>query len=271
MPELPEVETTMRGICPHINGQKISGVIVRQRQLRWPIPPQLERELTGQTVTQLSRRGKYILISVSAGTLIIHLGMSGSLRIISEQLPAEKHEHVDIIFANNIILRYKDPRRFGAILWTTEDPVQHGLLKSLGIEALDDNFSGDYLWQAAQTRRVPIKTFIMDNKVVTGVGNIYATEALFMSGIHPLLPANQLSLDGMQLLVKMIKRVLRAAIKLGGTTLKDFVNSHGKPGYFATKLLVYGRAGLPCVQCKLPLQSMQIGQRTTIFCENCQE
>lgn len=271
MPELPEVETTMRGIYPHILGQKITEVIVRQHQLRWPIPQHLKRKLTGQTVIHLSRRGKYLLISVAAGTLIIHLGMSGSLRIISGNSPLQKNEHVDIVFANDIILRYKDPRRFGAILWTAENPDQHSLLKSLGLEALDDNFSGDYLWQAAQTRRVPIKTFIMDNKVVTGVGNIYATEALFMSGIHPLLPANQLTIERMQSLVKIIKRVLLAAIKLGGTTLKDFVDGHGKPGYFVNKLKAYGRAGLPCVQCKLSLLSIQIGQRTTVYCENCQK
>jgi formamidopyrimidine-DNA glycosylase len=271
MPELPEVETTLRGIYPHIHNQRITDVVVRERQLRWPIPHNLKQKLLKQTVIQLTRRGKYLLASVDTGTVIIHLGMSGSLRAITQPMPVQKHEHVDIVFSNNIILRYKDPRRFGAILWTMTDPNQHPLIKTLGIEPLKNHFSGRYLWQAAQGRRVPIKTFIMDNKIVTGIGNIYATETLFLAGIHPMLPANLVTLERLQELVRVIKRILHQAIKLGGTTLKDFVDSNGKPGYFANKLNVYGRAGLPCVQCRLPLRAMRICQRTTTYCESCQQ
>lgn len=271
MPELPEVETTLRGIKPHLEQQEIRYITVRHSQLRWPIPADIAVKLSGQKITQLRRRGKYLLLTLSCGTLILHLGMSGRLKILQEPAPPpQKHDHVDIGFANGVLLRFTDPRRFGAILWYGGDPSQHALLKNLGPEPLERNFSGQYLWQLARSRKLPIKSFIMDAKVVVGVGNIYANEALFLAGIHPLAPAASLSLAQYHELVATIKTVLRQAIKQGGTTLKDFYNSEGKPGYFATQLTVYGREGLPCLRCKTLLQSLRIAQRSTVYCPQCQ-
>jgi formamidopyrimidine-DNA glycosylase len=270
MPELPEVETTLQGLKPYIEGQIIKDVIVRHAKLRYPIPYHLKTKLHYKRIRQLSRRGKYLLIHFDTDTLIVHLGMSGCLRILTQSTPVKLHDHVDFIFKNNLILRYTDPRRFGAILWTEEDPMKHRLLKSLGIEPLDKHFTAEYLWQKANSRRTPIKPFIMSNHIVVGIGNVYATEALFLSGIHPATPTNLLTEEHYHRLVHSIKKILRSAIKKGGTTLKDFVNSEGKPGYFAQQLKVYGRAGLPCVQCHTTLQSLTLGQRNTVFCEACQ-
>lgn len=270
MPELPEVETTLRGLMPHLCGAVIQSVVVRQPQLRWPIPPQLNTCLTQQKIIRLSRRGKYLLIHMTTGTLMIHLGMSGSLRILNVNTVSARHDHVDIIFSDNILLRYTDPRRFGAILWTETDPLKHPLLISLGIEPLDAQFTSAYLQQAARKRHVAIKPFIMNSKIVTGIGNIYATEALFLAKIHPMTPARLLTQQQCEQLVEAIKQILKSAILQGGTTLKDFVNSEGKPGYFSQQLHVYGRAHLPCTACGALLQSIQQGQRRTIFCVNCQ-
>lgn len=270
MPELPEVETVMYGLTPHIKGAIIQNVVVRHHQLRWPIPSTLQQDLKQQCVKRLSRRGKYLLMQVDTGTLIMHLGMSGSLRIVTSMTPVNRHDHVDILFSNQKIMRYTDPRRFGALLWTTDDPYDHPLIKSLGVEPLDSDFNDDYLMQRAGSRRIAIKPFIMDSKVVVGVGNIYAAEALFLAGIHPATSAGLLTKKQYQQLVNVIKQVLQAAIKQGGTTVKDFMNSEGKPGYFAQKLNVYGRAGLPCLRCQAPLQSLRLGQRSTVFCMNCQ-
>jgi formamidopyrimidine-DNA glycosylase len=269
MPELPEVETTLQGLIPHLIGKRIDGMIVRQRQLRWLIPYDIENKLNQAYILKMHRRGKYLLIDVESGTLIIHLGMSGSLRLLSHSSPLTKHDHVDIIFAT-MTLRYTDPRRFGAILWT-DDASDYSLLKNLGIEPLENIFTGHYLFSRTQHRHVPIKSFIMDSKIVVGIGNIYAAEALFLAGIHPLIPASRLTEDQCYRLVKAIKQILRRAIKKGGTTLKDFMNSDGKPGYFSQQLKVYGRAGLSCVQCGFAvLQAIKLAQRNTVFCPACQ-
>lgn len=269
MPELPEVETTMNGLKPHIEGVIIQNVVVRCSQLRQPIPP-LQDYLIQQRVTQLSRRAKYILMPVNHGTVIIHLGMSGSLRMVNKTTPLNRHEHIDIVFSEQTIMRYTDPRRFGLWLWTQDDPLSHSLLKFLGPEPLHTNFNAEYLLQRAAGRRIAIKPFIMDSKTVVGVGNIYAAEALFLAGIHPATPAGKLTFMHCQQLVNAIQQVLTAAIKQGGTTLKDFVNSDGKPGYFTQQLAVYGRKGLPCVRCHMPLQSFKLGQRSTVCCNVCQ-
>ena len=271
MPELPEVETTLCGIQPHINQQQIKKITIRHHQLRWPIPVNISTDLIKERILSSQRRAKYLLLTTKKGTLIIHLGMSGSLRIVTHDLPAQKHDHVDIEFANKKILRFTDPRRFGAFLWTEEDPFQHSLLKNLGPEPLEKTFSKKYLWEKAQARSVPIKSFIMDSKIVVGVGNIYATEALFLAKIHPLMPAKKITEQQADHLSKAIKDILRKAIKQGGTTLKDFVNSNGKPGYFSQSLKVYGRQELPCVNCSTPLQWQRINQRSTVFCNGCQQ
>jgi formamidopyrimidine-DNA glycosylase len=271
MPELPEVETTLRGITPHIVGLKVTAITVRQHKLRWPIPvKQLHAQLIGQKIKRLYRRAKYLLLECDSGTLIIHLGMSGRLRILKDTPPAQKHDHVDIVFNNKIILRYTDPRRFGAVLWVTGNPEQHILLKNLGIEPLDKSFTGAYLQQKLKNKNIAIKTAIMNHHIVVGVGNIYAAEALFLAGIHPVTPAKSLTSLQLKKLVKAIKDILRQAIKQGGTTLKDFTQSDGKPGYFVNKLNVYGRSGLPCVKCDEKLIPLKIGQRSTVYCEHCQ-
>ncbi len=271
MPELPEVETTRKGIYPHIINQLITNIIVRQHQLRWKIPLNLSKLLRGKTVSDLNRRGKYLVFAIDQGALILHLGMSGSVRILTKKTPPQKHDHVDIEFANNCILRFADPRRFGALLWTKNSPDQHPLLATLGPEPLTNDFSAEYLWRKAQKRNIAIKSFIMDSKIVVGVGNIYAAEALFLAHLHPLQPAKSLSEERMADLVKAIKLILRQAIQQGGTTLKDFVNSEGKPGYFVNQLKVYGRDKLPCSLCGKILSSMRINQRSTVYCQYCQK
>ena len=269
MPELPEVETTKRGIAPHIEGKKVSGVAVRQPQLRWLIPTDLQKTISGYKVKSVERRAKYLLIRFNHGTLIIHLGMSGSLRIVPRGEEPEKHDHFDLIFAKTC-LRLRDPRRFGAVLWTNDNPLEHKLLNHLGPEPLSPAFNGNQLHKLAQKRKTPVKTFIMDGKVVVGAGNIYANEALFMSRIHPKRPCNQVSLDEYKTLAGHIKKVLKAAIKQGGTTLQDFQQSDGNPGYFAQKLQVYGKEGEPCPSCGKKIKKDRIGQRSAFYCDSCQ-
>lgn len=270
MPELPEVETIMRGLTPHLEQAVINDIVIRQPQLRWPIPSSLKEQIAQQKITKLSRRGKYLLLHTTAGTLIMHMGMSGSLRVLTNTTPPTRHDHVDILFGTSSVLRYNDPRRFGAILWTQDDPFKHRLLQSLGIEPLDTNFTGEYLKNQAARHRIAIKSFIMNSHIVTGVGNIYAAEALFLARIHPTTPAETLTLAQCNQLVEAIKTILHSAIQQGGTTIKDFINSEGKPGYFTQQLNVYGRSGLPCTACNTPLQSIQLGQRNTVFCNGCQ-
>lgn len=270
MPELPEVETTRCGILPHIIQKTISKIVVRQYQLRWRIPANVQQILPGKTIIKVERRAKYLLLKTQGGTILIHLGMSGHLRVLAEGVPPNKHDHVDLVFQNKKILRFTDPRRFGAFLWLEGDPQQHALLKNLGLEPLTKSFTGKYLWLQTRNSKIPIKSLLMNNKVVTGVGNIYAAEALFAAGIHPTTPTKLLSRERLELLVQAIKKILRHAVRRGGTTLKDFINSEGKPGYFSNQLKVYGRAGQPCVVCHTTLESMQIGQRSTVYCKHCQ-
>ncbi len=270
MPELPEVETTRSGIEPHICRQTISGVTVRNPNLRWPVPANLPRLLLGCRVTSVTRRGKYILLDCERGHLILHLGMSGSLRLVPSGTTAATHDHVDIEFANGSVLRLRDPRRFGAVLWTDTDPMQHRLLLALGPEPLEDNFDADYLYARSRGRKSSIKHFIMDGHTVVGVGNIYANEALFRAGIRPGRAAGRISRVRYGALVTAIKTVLAQAIAQGGTTLRDFVDGDGKPGYFRQQLQVYGRGGKPCDRCGATLREIRQAQRSTVFCPNCQ-
>jgi formamidopyrimidine-DNA glycosylase len=269
MPELPEVETIKRGLASQLIGLTIDSIIIRKEQLRWPIPADLNNKLCQQTVIQLMRRGKYLLFQLTNGTLVIHLGMSGSLHLQSTQHAPRDHDHVDFLFTTGLCLRYHDPRRFGAILWS-EAQKEHPLLQSMGVEPLDEHFTGNYLKTLALKRHAPIKSLLMNSKVIAGIGNIYAAEALFLASIHPLKPASQLSMKQYDVLVAAIKTVLQRAIAAGGTTLKDYVNSEGKPGYFSLQLEVYGRGNQPCKRCQQPLQTLQLAQRSTVYCAHCQ-
>ncbi|MFM8331013.1 MAG: bifunctional DNA-formamidopyrimidine glycosylase/DNA-(apurinic or apyrimidinic site) lyase [Candidatus Methylumidiphilus sp.] len=270
MPELPEVETTRQGIAPHVLGQTVAGIVVRQRQLRWPVPEDLAEKLAGQAILSVERRGKYILLIVEDGALLAHLGMSGSLRVTAADAPLKLHDHVDILFGNGVCLRYHDPRRFGCLLWAAGAPPAHPLLAGLGPEPFDARFSGEYLHTAAQGRQTPVKTFIMDSHLVVGVGNIYANEALFRARIDPRRAAGRIGLGRYETLAELIREVLQQAITQGGTTLRDFVNASGKPGYFQQTLAVYGRDGLPCVVCGEPLKTVRLAQRSTFYCPRCQ-
>jgi formamidopyrimidine-DNA glycosylase len=271
MPELPEVETICRGIAPHIIGQTVKQVIVRQSRLRWTVSKTLSLDLAGLTIRSVTRRAKYLLLVTNGGTLLIHLGMSGSLRILTNGQEAGKHDHIDIIFTNDTMLRFNDPRRFGAVLWTREAVTEHRLLSLLGVEPLSEDCNGDLLFQLSRKRKVPVKSFIMDSHIIVGVGNIYANEALFMAGLLPDRHAGTLTLAEYQHLVACIRVVLQQAIEQGGTTLKDFVNESGQAGYFQQQLRVYGRAGLPCVDCQHPLQEIRLANRSTVFCCICQK
>ncbi len=270
MPELPEVETTCRGIAAAITEQTIATVDIRQPQLRWLIPAELAVTLPGLTIKKITRRGKYILIHSNNGVLIIHLGMSGCLRMQASNQSLKKHDHFLLHFKNKTTLCFNDPRRFGCVLWQEGSAKQHPLLAELGVEPLEDDFCGDYLFAKSRRRNVAIKQFIMDAKIVVGVGNIYASEALFSAGIHPECAAGKISLPRYQLLTTTIKQTLQQAINRGGTTLKDFFAVDGKPGYFSQELQVYGRADQPCVQCSKPVKSIRIAQRSTFYCGGCQ-
>lgn len=272
MPELPEVETTLRGVSPHITGSPVTRVSVRQKQLRWPVSEEIGK-LAGSTITSCSRRGKYILLHVPKpeGTMIIHLGMSGSLRICTTAEPLRKHDHIEIEFANGNAMRYHDPRRFGCALWSNNPPQSHPLLADLGPEPLSDKFDGEHLFRLSRKRRVNVKTFIMNSHTVVGVGNIYASESLFMTGIRPGRSAARITRTHYDKLAANIQEVLANAIKMGGTTLRDFVNSDGEPGYFSQQLLVYGRAGEPCRNCDTPIKNRVIGQRSSFYCPQCQQ
>jgi formamidopyrimidine-DNA glycosylase len=270
MPELPEVETTRRGIAPSVIGQRIAQVTVRNPHLRWPVPRELDAELRGRIVTDVGRRGKYLLLSLEGGTLILHLGMSGHLRLLTRPRAVEKHDHIDIVFTNGHYLRLHDPRRFGAVCWTTSEPLKHPLLAHLGPEPLEQAFDGRYLYRESRGRKTSIKSFIMDSRIVVGVGNIYANEALFLAGIRPTRPAGRISIARYQYLADAIQQVLREAIAQGGTTLRDFLNSNGRPGYFEPHLKVYGREDLPCPRCDTTILQLRQGQRSTYYCQRCQ-
>jgi formamidopyrimidine-DNA glycosylase len=271
MPELPEVETTLRGLAPHLTGQRIAEVVVRNARLRWPVPQELPVILRGQTVHALQRRAKYLLLQCDSGTLILHLGMSGSLRVLPLGTPPEKHDHVDLVLGNGMLMRLRDPRRFGAVLWHTGDVAQHPLLAGLGPEPLLDAFDADYLYRVTRKRSAAIKLVLMDGHVVVGVGNIYANEALFRSGIRPQLAAGRLSLPRCTVLVQNIRDTLTESIAQGGSTLRDFVDSNGKPGYFQQHYWVYGRAGEPCLRCGTAIRQLRQGQRSTFYCPHCQK
>lgn len=270
MPELPEVETTLRGIEPHIKNKKITGLVIRQAQLRWPVSPELAENVLQQKIRSISRRGKYLLLEVGKGYLLIHLGMSGSLRIVNKNEPPLFHDHIDMQFGN-INLRYSDPRRFGCWLWIDGNPHEHKLLKKMGPEPLTENFTAEYLYQKSRGRTKTLKEFIMDNHVVVGVGNIYANESLFMSNIKPIRKASSLTKKEAELWVEKIRFVLQRSIDQGGTTLRDFVGGDGKPGYFQQQLLVYGRAGEKCHQCKKILKEIRQGGRSSVYCVSCQK
>jgi len=271
MPELPEVETSRRGIEPYILKQAVTDVVIRQKQLRWPITATLKKQLTQQVIRQVERRGKYILLRTDTGTVIMHLGMSGSLRIVDKNIAAEKHDHIDICFANNKILRLRDPRRFGAVLWTKKYPLKHKLLSKLEPGPVSDEFTAEYFYAMSRKRKIAIKTFLMNSHIVVGVGNIYANESLFSAGINPKCLANKISLVRYQKLIPIIKSILQRSIEQGGTTLKDFTQQDGKPGYFQQTLLVYGKTNQPCPNCGKPIKQITQAQRSSFYCTHCQK
>lgn len=271
MPELPEVETTRRGIAPHLIGRRVEAVVVRQPRLRWPVPPALSQALPGQVLSDVTRRAKYLLIASPAGTLLLHLGMSGSLRLVPAGTAPRPHDHLDLQLDDRQLLRLHDPRRFGAALWLAADELAaHPLLAGLGPEPLGPDFDGDHLYTAARGRRLPVKALIMDQRVVVGVGNIYASEALHRAGIDPRRAAGRIAAARYRILADEIRGVLAAAIAQGGTTLRDFVGGDGRPGYFAQQLHVYGRAGQACQRCGGPIRSQRIAQRSSYYCPRCQ-
>lgn len=270
MPELPEVETTCRGITPHLIGREIEQVVIRQSALRWPIAENFASALVGQSMRRVRRRAKYIILELSQGACLIHLGMSGSLRVLDCGTAVAKHDHVDIQLSGSRVLRYTDPRRFGSIQYINDEWHHHPLLADLGPEPLSSDFTGEYLWTQSRHRHLAIKSFIMHNRVVVGVGNIYANEALYRARIHPKRACQRISKTRLTTLVKAIKAVLSEAIECGGTTLRDFRDPHGKPGYFRMSLDVYGRAGDPCKACQAPIRQLVIGQRSTYYCALCQ-
>ncbi len=269
MPELPEVEVSRLGISPHLIDQKIDKIVVRNRSLRWPIPDEVHLA-SGQQIIAIRRRAKYLFIDTQVGSILLHLGMSGRLRVIPTSTVVEKHDHVDIQLTNGQCLRFNDARRFGACLWLPAEDQNHPLLSGLGPEPLTEDFAGGRLYDLSRGKSVAVKNFIMDNKVVVGVGNIYANESLFLAGIDPRRAAGKVSRTRYNQLADIIKQVLAKAIAQGGTTLKDFVQADGNPGYFAQELLVYGRQNEPCSQCNEPIKAQNIGQRNTFFCPQCQ-
>ncbi len=270
MPELPEVETTRRGVAPHVLDRLIVRVAVRESRLRWPVPDALAEELPGKRFTSVGRRAKYLLFDCGSGVLLVHLGMSGSLRITPENEPPGKHAHVDILFDSGKTLRYTDPRKFGSMLWHPAGLGEHPLLQGLGPEPLGDEFGGALLHGVSRGRKTAVKNLIMDSRVVAGVGNIYACEALFLAGIHPARACGRISAARYEKLAESIRLVLGEAIRAGGTSLRDFTGGDGRPGYFKHQLNVYGREGEDCVRCSSGLRELRLGQRSTVFCPSCQ-
>ena len=270
MPELPEVETTRRGLLPHLQGQRVDAVIVRNRALRWPVPRDLARRVSGRTVRSVERRGKYLLIDCGTGWIIMHLGMSGSLQIVPKETPAGKHDHVDLVLSSGMSARLTDPRRFGAVLWEPNNPLRHPLLARLAPEPLGTEFSAAWVHAHTRGRSAAIKTIVMDSHIVVGVGNIYASESLFRAGIHPGLAAGRVSLLRCEKLVFAIRETLAAAIDAGGSTLRNYVGAEGRPGDFQQTYFVYGRQGEHCRICRTPIKSLRQGQRATFFCPVCQ-
>jgi formamidopyrimidine-DNA glycosylase len=273
MPELPEVEVARRGIAPHVEGQVVTGVALRHTGLRWPFPPNLASLLTGQAVLATARRGKYLLIEFAHGSLIVHLGMSGHLRILPAGTPPQAHDHFDLELGKRI-MRLTDPRRFGAVLWhgREQGPVSaHVLLHKLGVEPLDADFSGEWLYRATRSRRAPIKQVLLAGDIVVGVGNIYASESLFKARIHPKTAAHRIGLARYRLLAEAIREILAAAIAQGGSSLRDYLHVNGQSGYFQQSYFVYNRAGAPCRVCGAAVRQLRQGQRSTFYCANCQK
>lgn len=271
MPELPEVETVRRGIEPLISGRTIERVVVRDRRLRWPIPRGFERKLAGRTIRSVGRRGKYLLLDLdSADRVILHLGMTGRISLVEPGRPVRKHDHLDLELSGGLVLRFNDARRFGAALWWPASQPAHVLLKHMGPEPFDDAFDVDYLFSRARGRSAPVKNFLMDGRVVVGVGNIYAVESLFRAGIRPKRAAGRVARADYGKLVRAVREVLDQAIAAGGTTFRDFRDSNGEPGYFVQKLFVYDRAGEPCRKCREPIKRLVIGQRSSFYCPKCQ-
>ncbi len=284
MPELPEVETTRRGLLPHVEGRRVAAVVLHRPDLRWPIPDAVRTALPGQRIHAIRRRAKYLLLDTDAGSALLHLGMTGSLRVLQPDTPLRLHDHVEIVLegaggAPGPVLRFNDPRRFGCLLWQAPGET-HPLLTGLGPEPLSDAFDGaafdgavfdgEYLFARSRGRRAPVKTFLMDQAVVVGVGNIYAAEALFMAGISPLRAAGSVSKARYRVLADAVKAILAHAIRRGGTTLRDFISPDGAPGYFEQELLAYGRGGEPCPRCGRALRQARIGQRASVWCGRCQ-
>lgn len=269
MPELPEVETTRRGLAPHLVGRTVIALDVRQPRLRWPIPDALCASLPGQRIDAVDRRAKYLLVHTEVGSAVLHLGMSGSLRVLPATTPIGLHDHVDWRLDSGVVLRYTDPRRFGSQLWQPHGEI-HPLLAGLGPEPLSDEFDGDHLWLRSRGRSAAVKVLLMDQAIVVGVGNIYAAEALFAAGIHPKRAAGSVSRARYARLAAEVKHVLTYAITRGGTTLRDFISPDGVPGYFEQELFVYGRAGQPCKACSAPIRVITLGQRSTFYCPRCQ-
>lgn len=270
MPELPEVETTRRGVAPHVVGRRVERVVVRQPQLRWPVSPELERALPGRRIESVGRRAKYLLFAAGDGHLMLHLGMSGRLRVLPADLPPEPHDHLDVVLEGGQALRFHDPRRFGSAFWLTGPPESFPLLADLGPEPLSEAFDGDWLYARSRGRRAPVKAFLMDSRTVVGVGNIYACEALHAAGIHPARPAGRVGRARYQRLAAAIRAVLERAIAAGGTTLRDYIGVDGATGWFQLSLAVYGKAGEPCPRgCGL-IRRRVIGQRSTFLCPVCQ-
>lgn len=271
MPELPEVETTRRGIEPHTVGRYVVALTVYEPRLRWPVQEGLPAMVVGQRVMHAKRRAKYLLLELESGTLLLHLGMSGSLRVLPEDTPLLKHDHFDLVLDSGSTLRFNDPRRFGSLHYTTSDPNEHPLLVGLAPEPLDAAFNAEYLWQTTRGRRVAIKQFLMNSKLVVGVGNIYASEALFRAKVRPRRQASSLSRVEVARLAKAVRTVLAMAIRVGGTTLRDYVGADGLPGYFRQKLFVYERASQPCRKCGTLVRQLTQGQRSTYYCPTCQK
>ncbi len=269
MPELPEVETTRRGLAPHLLGRRVIALDIRQPRLRWPVPRELQESLPGQRIEAIERRAKYLLVHTEPGSALLHLGMSGSLRVLPAATPPAAHDHLDWRLDTGYVLRYTDPRRFGCQLWQPRGEV-HPLLAGLGPEPLSDAFDGDLLWARSRGRGAAVKLFLMDQAIVVGVGNIYASEALFAAGIHPKRAAGAVSRQRYARLADEVKRILAHAIARGGTTLRDFIDPDGVPGYFEQELFAYGRAGEPCRVCGTSIRASVIGQRSTFHCPRCQ-
>jgi formamidopyrimidine-DNA glycosylase len=269
MPELPEVETTRAGLAPHLVGRVVTGVTLRRKALRWPIPPQVARQLPGQRILAVRRRAKYLLVDTEPGSALLHLGMTGVLRVLPAATPVAAHDHVDVGLDSGRVLRFSDPRRFGCLLWQPAGTT-HELLQDLGPEPLSGAFDGDFLFARSRGRTAPVKAFLMDQRIVVGVGNIYAAEALFRAGIAPHRAAGRVSRERYAALAGAVKDILAHAITRGGTTLRDFLSPDSEPGYFEQELHAYGREGEPCTACGRPLKGAVLGGRATVWCPRCQ-